>query len=262
MKNLYNFKQAELYYTRGLSSKLKSDDAWLFTRKFWDNASPGWNEPFQNVKLNDEYSCLKSIQRVFGRTYSEARIMRPLGDFKKYDNIDEITHEDIYNDFVEVMERGRKPYYKGKKWNTTFLEVCYEAFKRASDECSASFCHDEDYFIRGLSVMLYRSSWGVLKEIETVLEVGNLLGYHGLKVRAADPEDEKDDVDMFIYDDEYEIAVSIKNGYALNKNTINSKRRYKKKPVIYCGFDRHNKLTFMDRKGNEVDIRKVVEIFD
>lgn len=156
---------------------------------------------------------------------SDARVCKPLGDFRKISEEMAYDRCAVYEHWVSVLSEVQ--YSEKLDKNVSMLKVVYAAFKKNAEIIGIELSK-EDVEI-GFSFLLYRASSGISAEKEVVKRLKSI---YGSAARAAPCEDERFDIDAYIG----EIPVSIKSGYALTQKSIEAfRRRGKTTPVVYVG---------------------------
>lgn len=217
-----------LKYSEAEASYRYWDHSLKTVRRTWDNYSGD---------MKGDHGVLRQLAVNFP-DYRPARIMRPLGDFKDLD-VDKIDRRGIYQQFLATLRETRWSKTLGK--DTSMLDVAIDTILEESKAIGAPLNRIEAH--KGLSLMLYRSTMGIVKEVETYRALKRKFAHledRGMTITLASAEDESRDIDaMLVGDDGAEIVkISIKNGKALTHSCINAfRRRGKTEPHVYVGME-------------------------
>ena len=268
----YTFEQAEHISTeieKSWKEKLKWNDMdhevrtvrsdFLFVKDVWDT----YKMPEGMVK---EETLVGILQRVFSNIRA-CKVCRPLGDFKDFDNA---SHREVYEALIEQFTQ-EKIDARGNK--VSFLETLYPYAKDLADKYGYGkygeyFSKSNVKFIKGLSIMFYRSAIGIYLESYVNHKLENKFNNSKEFVyKVAPSEMESKDVDGIIYrrDNGVVVAnVSIKTLKALTNNSIFNNWRKpvdeggkgKTLPDIYIGItnDEYGDGTKTDMKIKTIEV--------
>lgn len=193
-------------------------------RSIWDNYSG---------VIPDKMTVIARMAEYFP-TYKNARAYQPLGSFKAIEGWEEASEEAIYKHWVALLEEPRWSQKLQKE--VSMARIIEASLKKSAAYAGISFAPGEAS--EGLSYLLWTCTDGVLKEIETTKLLQEAFKkYENLTVIAAPEEDEGRDIDAWVcaYGKKI-VPISIKNGRALSKQTIITKRsKGKKLPMFYAG---------------------------
>lgn len=219
MLKILDFNKVEEIYDTN-STSLKS------VRKIWDNYS-GF--------IPDRFTIPARLSEYF-QNYAPAKNYRPLGDFKDFENYENLTRADVYKKWKKTLEEVR--FSEKANENVTMLFIIFKSFQKSMK--LRGLTYSDDFLSEGLSMLLYGSAEGVVQEfkvVELLKEKYKKFKKVGFEIITAPAWMEGRDIDAIgKLDGKNVIIISVKNGYALSKKTIETKRlKGKADPQIYIG---------------------------
>lgn len=238
-----------LKYSEAEASYRYWDHNYKTVKRTWDNYSGD---------MKGDHGVLRQLSINFP-DYRPARIMRPLGDFKDLD-VDKIDRRGIYKHFLATLREPRWSKTLGKE--ISMLDVAIDTILEETKAIGSPLNRIEAH--KGFSLMLYRCTMGIVKEVETYRALKKKFAYlepKGMSITLASAEDESRDIDaMLVGDDGAEIVkISIKNYNALSRKCINRFReRGKTEPHVYIGIeDGRLRMLYPTSEGKKVLNRRM-----